>query len=429
MAKAKSKDEPQVMKPEGFAALILGNMNKKSTSTQAYQAGDHAKFTYGVPIPSLIFQYIVGGANILPTQRIFSISGAPKSFKSTLAVEYGVWHVLDNGIFFDLDNESKTSATMLDAMTWWRLTPEQLSRVIYKETASIEEWSTMVTTILKAAEAAEIPPKNQRIPIYVGLDSLTGKTSDEAQEDLMKEGHAEARQYPVTVMQITNFLKGLSLMNTTMSFGYVRHAKKSMEANEHGKLKEAGGSEASFRSSLSIMVRKDKGFNFADHPALPHRNVSGEGYTLSMQSEMSCLGPDKRRISVDIVWQYVPFEFTEVDAEGNEVKVVRQRQIMVYDWAGALGEYLWTFCHGETKDRGYVPDQAKLKAILPFTSPTSRRVNCEILGLEAADFTEFGKAIEANPDVRAKIAAFLGIANYRDVQAADIVKNVQPEEE
>lgn len=418
MAK-KAKEEIVAVTAEGAAASIISSLNKNAKGSLCYQIADHYKYTYGVRVPHLIFQWMIGGSNILPMQRVYSESGAPKSFKSTLAVEIGSWFVLDNGIFFDLDNESKTSATMLEAMTWWRMTPEQTARIIYQETRSVEEWMQKILGIIAYVRTLPPAPKGQRIPVYISLDSLTGKASEDTQEEMIKEGEAKARQFPVTIMQITNFIKALDLTDITLSFGFVRHAKPSMDPNDHQKLKEAGGFQASFASSISIMMKKVAEFEGASHPALPHADIAYSGKTIRMWSEMSCLGPDKRTIEVDILWQYVDHEFTETDEAGNEVKRQGQKQIMLYDWAGALGEHLWMLKYGKDTERCCDTDKERLGKFLEFTA-TGKKIKCEELGLDGASFTAFGKAIEGNPEVRKRVAGFLNITNYQNVQNADI---------
>lgn len=415
---AKQKDiMPET--PEGLAATLLSRLNEVSTSTKAYTMGDHAEHTWGIPIPSLAFQWLIGGSSVLPCQRFFSISGQPKSFKSTLTIQFGLWNVLAGGIFVPVDTEHKTSASMLDAMTWWCTDDIQKKRMLFKEVNSIDEWQQLATSILEYELATPIRPKKHRIPIYVSIDSLLGRSTEDAMETIMKEGHATVRGYPEETMKVTNWLKKIVLTGTTMSMGWVRHLKQSIEQSHTGpKFREVGGAEAGFRASLGLQVsKKQSPDRYAYHPALPNKDVSAEGYQLFIKSDMSCLGPDKRQIEPDVVWQYVP---QEVQDEDGTTRVV-QRQIMALDWAGALGSLLRDFKYDDRR-KAYASDLKKLNDTLAFTQPKANRIKCDELGMDDVSLTEFGQGIENHPEIRARISRFLNISEYRSVQDADIDK-------
>ncbi len=413
---AKSKESLPAT-PEGLAASLLTRLNEVSTSTKAYTMGDHAEHTWGIPIPSLAFQYLIGGSSVLPCQRYFQIGGEAKSYKSTLDVQFALWNVQAGGISIVIDTEHKTSAGMLDAMSWWCTTEEQKKRLIYKAANSIEEWQTIATSLLEYAINEEERPKGKRVPLYLGIDSLMGSSTGEALTDLFKEGHAEARGYPLDVMKVTNWLKKISLLRTTMSVGWVRHLKQSIEPSHTGpKFKEVGGSEAGFRASLGLRVsKKQSPDEWASHPALPHKEYSAQGHQLFIKSEISCLGPDKRTVSPHILWQYIPQTITDSDGTTRTV----QRQIMAMDWAGALGNLLVDMKYDD-KTKAFAKDIERLDAVLYFTQPKANRVKCEKLGLDGVTMTEFGQAIEANPEARKAVSNILNISEFRSVQDADI---------
>jgi hypothetical protein len=412
MAKKQSTDQEG---PSGIAAEALAALNEACTSTKAYQLGDHAEHTWGIEIPSLAFQWMIGGSSVFPCQRYLSVSGLPKSMKSTLIIEIGTWFAQQGGLFIPIDNESKTSASMLDAMTQWRLTPEQQKMILFKETESTEEWQDVTTAAISyAKDKLGTGQKGKRVPVFLTIDSLTGKASASEQEAVADEGHAEARGFPTRAAQITRYLETMQLTGTLMSVGYVRHLKQSIDgAAKPGmapQMKETGGAAAGFKASLSIRISKGQGVQFASHPSMPYPNLTTEGNTLYMESNMSCLGPDKRKIKVDVLWQYVPQE------DGST------RQLMKYDWGGALGELLWGMKYDDKgANKLYAGDKERLDSILYFVEGKgSKRIKCEALGLVDATFSEFGNAIEANPEVREKVARFLNIRKYNNVQDVDI---------
>lgn len=300
---------------------------------------------------------------------------------------------------------------MLEAMTWWKLSTDQQKMLLFKETASTEEWMKITTAAIQfARDKVGLGKKGERVPVFLSIDSLTGKASEADQETVEDEGFAAARGFPVRAGQITRYLETIQLTDTLMSIGFVRHLKQSIDGGAPGMpapMKEPGGAAAGFKASLSIRVKKGPGVAFATHPSMPHADASVEGYTLWMESNMSCLGPDHRSIEIDVLWQYVN------QPDGSS------RQLMKYDWGGALGKLLWSMKYDDKK-KLYEGDIERLSTALLFTQPKSKRIKCEALGLDEATFAEFGNAIEANPEIRGKVARFLNIRQYNNVQNVDI---------
>lgn len=396
---------------DAVASSLLTNLNKKATSSKAILAGDLAEETWGLPIPHLAFQYAIGGVNVLPCQRLYQVTGLHKSFKSTLFKEIGSWYMAAGGFYVDIDNEGKTSATMFDAMTWWRQEELAKGRHIFKATESVEEWQTQITETIKTVRKLGIREKGKRIPFFVVLDSLTGKSTEDAQKDLVKEGHAEARGYPMQAAATANFIKAMNLMGTTVSLGVVRHLSVDISAQGgYGgpKFKAAGAVAVNFQYSVALRLAKgEAAVRMATHPGAPRPDLPVQGYTLYITAEQSCLGPViDRKIEVDVLWQYIPQEDGTV------------RQAMFYDWDGALGYLLWSMKYDE-KSKLFKSDVDRLKATIDF-SATGKNINCAELGLTGASYTEFGAAIRKSPEVSLRVSRFLNIARYPSFQDVDI---------
>jgi hypothetical protein len=388
---------------------LLSELNKLGTGSEAYLQGDHAEHTWGIKIPHLAFQWLIGGSTVLPLQRYLGISGLAKSFKSTLVTEIGNWFILNGGLHLALDNENKTSPTMYDAMTWFK--PELTNpRRIFKATKSVDEWQQHTTKAVKYAKATSDRPKGQRIPVFISVDSLTGTSTEAAQEALNSEGSAAARGYPVAAAQITNYLEALSLIGTTASVGFVQHLKVDM-SNPAGytgpNYKEKGASAATFASTVHLRVTKGSAERMAGHPFAPKPDLPVEGYTLHLQTERSCVGPDHRRLAVRLLWQYVPQE------DGPD------RQAMWYDWEWALGNLLVEMKYND-KMKLYAADKERLEQAIYFTQPKSGVVKCEALGLDGVDLAQFGRAIMESEAIFDKVKTFLRITDFVSVQDADI---------
>lgn len=399
---------------------LIGVLNKSGNGSDAYLQDDHKLRTCGLRIPHLAFQWLVGGVDVLPTQRCIGISGLPKSFKSTLNIEFGNWFLQGGGIHVAIDNEGKTSAEMLRAMTVYDPAIAKLAtqRRIFKETGTVEQWQNIVTDAIKMARKTADRPKGQRIPVYVSIDSLNGKSSESLQAKLQKEGSAEDRGYPLDAMKISRFFKALSLLGTTMNISYVQHMMQDIGAQSYTGpvFKESGAVIASYMSSVHLRVKKGSPVTTkATHFSAPQVGPPIDGYTLWLSTERSCLGPDKRSMPVDMLWQYVE------KPDGSS------EQVMWYDWDGALGWLLNDIQYGEKSSTAYERD--RLNKTLAFKQPKSNKITCEELNLVSASLSEFGKAISNNPEVRAKISKYLNISSYPDVQEADLNLTAPPEEE
>lgn len=397
---------------EDLVLSLQDKLSANATTSKAMLQGDLAAKTWGVPIPNLAFQWLIGGSNVLPAQRYITVSGLPKSFKSTLSIEMGNWFIMHGGLHVQIDTESKTSPTMLDSMTWKYPHPlvAEAKRRLFKPVHSIDEWQQQVVNLVEFARQNATRPKGERVPILCTIDSLSGSTTEGKIEALMDEGSAKERDYPVEAMKISRFLTQLKLTDTTMNVSAVQHLMQDISADaSYGgpKYREKGAMAMRFGTSVNLRVQKGPALRMANHDGAPVQGPPVEGYTLFIKTECSCVGPDGNTLPVDILWQYI------TDEDGEE------RQVMWYDWEGALGRML--------RDHKY-SDKAKLfeyekeqlaKAVL-FTQPKANRINCEELGLKEASLFEFGKAIQENPEVRARVARYLKIAQFPVLQQAEL---------
>lgn len=415
------KATPDITSVDDVTQSLIGVLNKSGNGSDAYLQNDHKLRTNGLRIPHLAFQWLVGGVDVLPMQRCIGISGIPKSFKSTLNIEIGNWFLKAGGLHVAIDNEGKTSAEMLRAMTAYDPEVAALAakRRVFKETGTVEQWQNIVTDAIKMARKTADRPKGQRIPIYTSIDSLNGKSSESLQAKLQKEGSAEDRGYPLDAMKISRFFKALSLLGTTMNLGYVQHMMQDIGAQGYNGpvMKEAGAVIASYMSSVHLRVAKGKAVDTkATHFSAPQVGPPIEGYTLRLKTERSCLGPDQRHLDVDILWQYVEKDDGTIE------------QVMWYDWDGALSRLLVYIQYGDKN--GYTKYEVnKLVEALKFSQPKANKINCAELGLVEASFSEFGKKIRTTPETLAKLTRYFNIASYPDVQEADLNLTAPPEEE
>jgi hypothetical protein len=309
---------------------------------------------------------------------------------------------------------------MLDAMSWWNGVSDHNNR-IYMRVSHTEQWQDVITEFVKKFRKLGEQAKGERIPIAIWIDSLTRATTADEMTTLMKEGHAASRGYPVQAAQITRYLDTLKLLGTTMTVGWVQHMSKVIGDTYGNQFKEKGPNAAGFACSTHLRVTKGADVRRAGNDSAPFEGPSVEGYTLYIKTSYSSVGPEGRKLPVDLLWQYV----TEADVKAKpgfeNITFEGKRQVMWFDWDGALGRML----AGMRFDDKWKPalhshEKDELDAIVNFSMATTTLIDCDELGLERASFTEFGKLLRSTPEIYKKLENFLGIKQYPDIQTADI---------
>jgi hypothetical protein len=408
MAKAKSTSLPST---DDLALELVGEYNKLGTGSKAYLQGDHNQNTWGIKIPYLAPQWLFGGSDVMPAQRFIGLSGLAKSSKSTLFVEMGNWYINGGGMHVCIDNENKTSPDMFEAMSRFygeERMAEIIKRRVFVPTGSVEDWQRRVTTAVEKAKALAARPKGSRIPILITIDSLNAKAAEKTQEQISDEGSAQARSFPVEAMQISKYLRALNLLGTTANLGFVQHLTQDISAAPTYTgpvMKESGAAIATFASSLHLRIHKAGAIKMAEHIHAPAKGPPVEGYSIYAQTERSCIGPDKRKLEIQLLWQYVE------QPDGST------KQVMWYDWYSALGDLLIKMKYEDKK--AYAYEKERIDRMIEFTQPKTGRVNCEVLGLKEASTAEFGKAIECTPEIREKVSKLLNISKFPDIQEVD----------
>jgi hypothetical protein len=280
---------------------------------------------------------------------------------------------------------------------------------VFNSTQSLDDWQQKLTKSIEKAKSFSVKPKGERVPVLITVDSLNMKSAEKTQDKIRAEGFAEDRGFPIEAMKITRYLKAMDLIGTTANVGFVQHLVQDISAapGYNGpQMKESGAIISSFATSMHLRMHKGKSIRVANHAQAPQNGPPIEGYQIWLSCERSCIGPDKNQLCVDFLWQHVENE------DGST------RQAMWYDWDAALGRML---VHRKYADKEmFAYDKDRMNKLIPFTQPKTDRVNCEMLGLEGASLTEFGKAIRENAEAASNVKKLLNIIEYPDIQGAEI---------
>jgi hypothetical protein len=208
-------------------------------------------------------------------------------------------------------------------------------------------------------------------------------------------------------------------LGTTIAAGWVQHLREVINTTGYGgpQKEEKGAKVSGFATSAQIRISKGATIQAATHDSAPDPNIPVEGHTLYMHCYHGCVGPDDRRLQVDLLWQYLPTETEQED--GTMLRGTQQ--VMWFDWDGALGELLWSMKYNDKhKPKIYEYHKNQLNEAIFFTSPKANHIKCDELGLECVSYSAFGKAIKANPEVYAKVVRYLNISEFPSVQDVDI---------
>lgn len=300
-----------------FFRTMLDSAQKSVGAGGAYLAGEHGSRYWGVPIPWLPMQYLLGGINILPYGQTMEIAGPPGSLKSTLAMDL-IRNVCDcGGLGVYIDVESKTGPSIIESIVGSAYANNQVH--VIEGVASIEGWQKVVTDRVDALRKAD---PDSHYPMLMVVDSLTARSTQGEQEKFEKEGQAAVRGFAIGAMAITRFVRNFPPLvfrdngqpNLAVAFIGVNHLKDRPDGGAFEKY-TPGGAGKDFQAAIRLWARSPSP-TFKDLTAatlnsvLPERlrkkkvTLVGSGVrrTLYLKAQKSSLGPDRRKIEVDYYW-------------------------------------------------------------------------------------------------------------------------------
>lgn len=398
MAKSK-KDTPS------FLDVMLREAEKESGQLGVYEPGKLADRYWGIPIPALAFQYLIGGCNILPYGHMIELAGSPGTFKSSLATEMIRWVTEPpvGGLGVYISAERDQSPTLMTSILGSIANSKHVQYVASVET--VEGWQSECMSRVKLA--AEHDP-DSRYPMALVVDSVSGRLLNEEQEKFEKEGAAAARGFPVAAKSITGFCKGyhpaLMRENTPIMpiiFIGINHLKIKPDSQYESKY-TTGGVGKDFQATLRLWTRSKSSkpsFLTAQtiSEAMPKRmrdvgmTLTGEGarYSIDVTCQKSSLGWTGRSIDVDIYAGY----------EGGT-------PVMWFDWDGAFADLIAASC-----GRGTIGTK-KISVIEKARSYVLTVDDTKVLANVSA--CEVGEYIQADAELLADIRNYFHIMSYRE---------------
>ena len=342
MAKKQERTKPD------FFSTMLAATEKEENRTSTYGFMNHFDSYWGIPIPWIPLQWLVGGINIFPYGSLSEFAGTPGSMKSSLMVAIMREVVTDpiNGLAVFIDVEAKTGPTFLTALLWNDQEIQKRFHYVgpFRDT---QDWQRELTAILDKLK--EIDP-DSHYPVLFGIDSLLGRLSGEEQDKFDKEGVGASRGYPVTAKSIGDFVRAVpgSLKRgdnpcyPVAMIGINQLMTKIDSATYIPGKYTAGGVRKDFQAASRIWMQRinrddigDKTLNAKLPKKLREKGIEifggGNVRRIKLKSEKSSWGPDERDIEVDMYFGHARdgLQYTWFDWDTSMLNLLDSKKKLV----------------------------------------------------------------------------------------------------
>lgn len=380
-----------------MAELLKTAANKKGSG--AIVVADWAKKQYGVGIPHLIMQYLLG-LNVIPYPAIIELAGPPGSCKSAF-LQYLMRMYLEQ--MFSavmIETEGKMSGTLLNSI----LEDYSETAVIYPGLNTQELWQRTMTDVLKMYRKYYVSTLKDfqkgkgplATPLLLGLDSLGAAPSEDSVAAISKTGAAE-RTFPVEALKNSRYFAQLPnrLRDLPVTVVYTNHEmKKISEGPSFGfsgavERSTKGGATPDFFCGVRLF------FEQATKPVEVKKGVFQQN--LSIEVYKNSFNQKGNRITLTMEWT------KEVDPETNT-----EIQHTHFLWGKALVNYL------APNAPGFKYDREAVKKFLTVTRQSDTKYSCKELELSEVNPEILGRAIEDNPDLVEKLRPYLGIKKWNE---------------
>jgi len=232
-----------MLEPAEVLELLLTKAQAKFGKQNCYVAADHYIRQFGIPLPSLALQYMIGVEN-LPLGRFYGFSGPPQSMKSSI-VFWMLRNIMEQGgLGLLVETERKVSDTLMQGIIG-----PFLAQLLQFNATTLEQAQEMINTAF-AFYKSNVPERH--LPYGIAWDSLRGVLSEQTSNKIDKEGHY-TRQYSSEAHAISPFFAKMveELSFWPMTLFFVQHEKKQQAEGQNTKGKTAlGGDAPKFHSTV-----------------------------------------------------------------------------------------------------------------------------------------------------------------------------------
>lgn len=384
--KKKEVDRKDVPDRDSFFDAAVQHSQNVFGSRKAYVVSDHHAKTFGLPLNNLALMWLID-MNIWPLSRMTFTHGQEQSGKSAFFYWLNKLYVTNGGTGNIVSTEQKDSSTLMDS-----LLGDERKYVKYHKADSTQDWQAVVTDCLRFYKGTV--GSHSPYPLLVGVDSLQGVMDATVQEEILKQGFAPGRAYPVTAASTTYYLQAImkELPGYAVGFHCVNHTKQKLQQAHEEKgesltgasSRAAGASHMRFANSLDLwFVRKGD--------IKPTEGRPYKGFYVNIRVNKSSFGDAHRAIRAQLCWTPDPA------APGG--------QRTWWNWDATTAELIKGF-KDATKGKHPIFD-----ALKGFTE-SSNRYSCKALGLQGVEGHELGAALHADENILNQCVDALMIHRY-----------------
>jgi hypothetical protein len=395
MARGKKKgsksEEGEIVSREICPTLraLLGSSKTKFVDG-SYMGKTADEQYFGIPIPCLAFQWMIKNT-CLPLGKMIGLAGKSQSHKSSLGFEISRWVSNYHGYTHLVENEGgKYDAQLIRSIVG----DESFeNRFLISEVEDATQAQVKLTQTIKAVRENT----NRDEMWLIDLDSMAGSETEDQTAEIDKQGFA-GRAHPITALSWTRYLKRIvALINTyPVVFLSVNHLKEKPSAMPGMPATKTtpGGAAQRFHSALYFWVSR---INSSERSEW---EINGETVirpttirTIQLECEKSSLGPDKRKIEVNLCFydglDGKPHAYVDWDTATAVLLMEMQSEL------GIIRE-------------GDVSRYGRLRELLHI-DVQSKRYTCKQLELEGVEAFTLGKAVHENPALMSVLTDFFGI--------------------
>lgn len=245
-----------------------------------------------LPCP-LAWGWASGGVNGMPLIGSIGCDSKSGYGKSTLAYEHIRWTLMAGGLGVYVGNEERPNPQFMRSVLSSIPFAARLNMIPY-EVRSIDGWTKKVFKLRDQAQKFLDKDPNERVPMVVVVDSLTGRGTEGEQKKAAIE--VKARDFSESAMSIARFYKGFSFKGYLMTLFHIQHAKKSQADDAYGDEEWVanGGDEPRFNANYHFRIMSSSDFSYASY----------QGRDMRVKFIKSFVGPSKRQLVVRVCWRF-----------------------------------------------------------------------------------------------------------------------------
>ena len=403
---------------DAWMAGMLAANKEQHGHEGVFQAKELQNLTVGIPMPCLALEFLFKN-DCWPLSTLAIINGDWGSCKSAFLFEIYRWFADCNGGGFHYDVESKMSHDLFCGIL--RINPQQGddSPVIVHRVKSMEDWQRRLTFDVKLAKKRMIGTKDEpgpgrTIPICFGIDSVSGKGSEEIEKKMLEKGTV-GREFPAEALFTSRYLKHLpqQMDNWPFSVVFISQLTQDMAAAEGGRPSRSGDGKKMPGPSRTAYQETYEIRNEVWKSKINTANFDGIG--IRMRCSKNALGETGKSIRTRMIWWD---DEIGVNQKGLPIYHTKYK----WDWNWATVNMLYEL------DEKFKKRLKRQGFVLNVKSPTADvecEAQCDALGMgkEFASWNRVGGLIHSNPEIMAMLRNELRII-HRPIMQGNYIEQI-----